>query len=136
MNPSSTDPLSEQSVAARLADLDRRRAVLRRSHLARRPKRLGNVIAQLVQRKGYAQIRAASEREAAWKSALEQHGAGQWGDSTRVAGLKRGVFEVQVANSLLMQELTFRKEPLLASLQDALPEDTFKQIRFSIGSLP
>lgn len=135
MNPHSTEPLSEQSAAARLAEVDRRRAVLRRSYLARRPKRLGNVIAQLVQRKGYAQIRTASQREAAWKTALDQQGAGQWADATRVAGLKRGVFEVQVAHSLLMQELTFRKEGLLASLQDALPEDTLRQIRFSIGSL-
>jgi predicted nucleic acid-binding Zn ribbon protein len=130
-----TDPLSEQSAALQLAELDRRRAALSRSAFARRPKRLGNVIAQLVQRKGYAQIRTASAREAAWQAALAQHEARQWTDSTRVAGLKRGVFEVQVANSLLMQELTFRKEPLLESLRDALPEDNIKQLRFTLGSL-
>jgi predicted nucleic acid-binding Zn ribbon protein len=135
MTPLPTDPPSEQSALERLADLDRRRAVLRRSFYARRPKRIDNVIAQLVQRKGYAQIRAASEREAAWRTALAQQGAEQWAASTRVAGLKRGVFAVQVANSLLMQELTFRKEPLLASLQDALPEDSVKQLRFTIGNL-
>jgi predicted nucleic acid-binding Zn ribbon protein len=133
MTLSPTDPLSEQSAAERLADLDRRRAAVRRSFYARRPKRINNVIAQLVQRKGYAQIRTASQREAAWQSALAQQGAERWADSTRVAGLKRGVLEVQVANSLLMQELTFRKESLLASLQDALPDDAVKRLRFTIG---
>jgi len=134
MNSPPLDPLSEQLAAEKLADLERRRAAVRRSFYARRPKRIGNVIAQLVQRKGYAQIRAASEREAAWQTALAQQGDQQWTASTRVAGLKRGVFEVQVANSLLMQELTFRKEALLASLQDALPEDTVKQLRFTVGN--
>lgn len=134
MNPSPIDPLNEPLADAQLADLDRRRAAVRRSFFARRPKRLDNVIAQLVQRRGYAQIRTASQREAAWKVALAQEGAERWAESTRVAGLRRGVFEVQVANSLLMQELTFRKEPLLTRLQDSLPEDAIKQIRFTIGS--
>lgn len=135
MNPHPTDPLSEASAAERLADFDRRRAAVRRGHLARSPKRLDNVIAQLVQRKGYAQIRTASNREAAWQTALAQAGAADWVQATRVVGLKRHVFEVQVANSLLMQELTFRKEELLANLQDALPEDKVKQLRFTIGTL-
>lgn len=133
MSPLPTDLPSEQSAAERLADLDRRRAAMRRSFFARRPKRIDNVIAQLVQRRGYAQIRAAGEREAAWQTALAQQGAEQWAEQTRFAGLKRGVFAVQVANSMLMQELTFRKEALLASLQDSLQEDTVKQLRFTIG---
>jgi predicted nucleic acid-binding Zn ribbon protein len=135
MNPHPTDPLRETSAAAQLADLDRRRAAIRRGYQARGPKRLDNVIAQLVQRRGYAQIRVASARESAWQTALAREGVENWAASTRVAGLKRGVFEVQVDNSLLMQELTFRKEPLLASLQDALPDDKVKQLRFTIGNL-
>lgn len=130
-----SDPLSEDLAEERLADLDRRRAVQQRRFYAQRPKRIGNVVAQLVQRKGYAQIRAAGEREEAWRTALEEQGSGQWADTTRVARLRRGVFEVQVANSLLMQELTFQKEPLLKRLQDALPEDGIKQIKFTVGQI-
>jgi predicted nucleic acid-binding Zn ribbon protein len=135
MNRPPSDPLSEQLAEERLADLDRRRATQRRSFYARSPKRIGNVVAQLVQRKGYAQVRAAGDREEAWQKALEQQGADQWLASTRVLGLRRGVFEVQVANSLLMQELTFQKETLLERLQDALPEDGVKQIKFKAGQI-
>ena len=136
MNPSHhIDPLSEQLAEERLADLERRRASQRRGYYARRPKRIDNVIAQLVQRRGYAQIRAAGERDQAWRNALAEQSADAWSNSTRVAGLRRGVFEVQVENSLLMQELTFRKEALLASLQDALPEHSIKQIKLRVGKI-
>ena len=114
-----------------LQDLERRRASHQRWFKARRPKQIGNVIAQLVQRKGYAQVRAAGERDEAWqKSAGEQLAA-----STRVAGIRRGVFEVLVTNSLMMQELTFRKEELLTALQDKLPDEGIKQLRFRLGSM-
>jgi predicted nucleic acid-binding Zn ribbon protein len=135
MNRPPSDPLSEQLAAERLAELDQRRATQQRRFYARRPKRIANVVAQLVQRKGYAQIRAAGEREEAWREAVQQQGGEQWAAATRVAGLRRGVFAVQVANSLLMQELTFQKEPLLKRLQDALPEDGIKQIKFSVGQI-
>ena len=74
MNRPPVDPLSEQLAEERLADLDRRRAVQRRRFYTRRPKRIGNIVAQLVQRKGYAQIRAAGEREEAWRTALGEQG--------------------------------------------------------------
>ncbi|MCH2113406.1 MAG: DUF721 domain-containing protein [Pirellulales bacterium] len=111
-------------------DLERRRAQHRRWFFARRPKRIDNIIAQLVQRRGYAQIRATGERETAWQAA-----AGAMAPSTRVGSLRRGVFEVLVANSLVIQELTFHKEELLARLQGALPEAKIKQIRFRIGDI-
>lgn len=130
------DAPSEQLVAESLADLGRRREVQQRRFYARRPKRIGNVVAQLVQRKGYAQIRAVGEREEAWRTALAEQSGDQWTNSTRVVGLRRSVFEVQVANSLLMQELTFRKEAILKRLQDALPEESIKRIKFSVGQIP
>jgi predicted nucleic acid-binding Zn ribbon protein len=129
------DTLSEQLAAERLAELDRRRATQQRRFYARRPKQIGNVVAQLVQRKGYAQIRAAGEREEAWRQAMQEQGGDQWATATRVAGVRRGVFEVLVANSLLMQELTFQKESLLKRLRDALPGDGIKQIKFSVGQI-
>jgi len=113
-----------------LEDLERRRASHQRWFNARRPKQIGNVIAQLVQRKGYAQVRAAGERDDAWRKSVGEPLI----ESTRVAGIRRGVFEVLVANSLMMQELTFRKEELLSDLQDLLPEEGIKQIRFRLGS--
>ena len=114
-----------------LEDLERRRASHQRWFNSKRPKQIGDVIAQLVQRKGYAQVRAAGERDEAWQEAVGE----QLAPSTRVAGIRRGVLEVFVANSLMMQELTFRKEELLTDLQNKLPNEGIKQLRFRLGSI-
>ena len=135
MNQPSHDPLNEQWAAEDLAEFEQRRATQQRRFYARRPKHIGNVVAQLVQRKGYAQVRAAGKREQAWRTALAEQGDEAWLATTQVAGLCRGVLEVQVANSLLMQELMFRKETLLEQLQGALPDEGIKQIKFSVGQV-
>ena len=114
-----------------LKDLERRRASHQRWFNAKRPKTIGNVIAQLVQRRGYAQVRAAGDRDKAWEEAVGE----QLAPLTRVGGLRRGVLEILVANSLMMQELTFQKEQLLASVQEHLPEEGIKQIRFRLGNI-
>lgn len=111
-------------------DLERRRQSQQRRFYARSPKRIDNVLAQLVQRRGYAQVRQAGERDQAWNEAV-----GEVASATRVGALKRGTLEIQVANSLLMQELTFRKEQLLNQLQSALPDDGIKQLRFRVGTV-
>lgn len=126
MNPRDADSLKKE-----FADLERRRAAHRRWFSSRQPKHINNVLAQLVQRRGYAQVRAADQRDQAWQTAVGE----PWAASTQVRGIRRGTFEVLVANSLLMQELTFRKEQLLIRLQAALPEAGIKQIRFRIGKI-
>jgi predicted nucleic acid-binding Zn ribbon protein len=107
-----------------------RTAEERRFH-GRSPKKIGNVIAQLVNRRGYAQIRAAGKRDEAWNTAV----GAELAKMTQVSALRRGVFEVLVANSLLMQELAFRKEELLARLQVVLPDDGVKQLKFKVGQI-
>jgi predicted nucleic acid-binding Zn ribbon protein len=109
---------------------DHRSKELRGFH-GRSPKRIGNVLAQLVNRRGYAQIRAAGEREEAWAAVAGE----QLAAVTQLSALRRGVFEVLVANSLLMQELTFRKEELLRALQQILPDAGIKQLKFKVGQI-
>lgn len=112
-------------------DFKEHRATEERKFHGRSPKKIGNVIAQLVNRRGYAQIRAAGERDEAWEAAIGDDLASM----TQVAALRRGTFEVVVANSLLMQELTFRKEALLRSLQTILPDAGIKQLKFKVGRI-
>lgn len=112
-------------------DFAEHRSAEQRKFHGRRPKPIGNVIAQLVSRRGYAQVRAAGERDEAWHTAIGEELA----KVTQVSALRRGVFEVLVANSLVMQELTFRKEELLASLQAALPSEGIKQLKFKVGRI-
>lgn len=112
-------------------DFNARHEIEQRRFHGRSPKKIGNVIAQLVNRRGYAQIRAAGERDEAWLEAIGEELA----KVTRVSSLRRGVFEVLIANSLLMQELTFRKEELLSRLQQRLPAAGIKNLKFKVGRI-
>ena len=113
------------------ADLERRAAAQRRSFYGRQPKPVAEVIAQLVQRRGYATVRAAGQWNDAWRAAAGEPFAAV----TEVGQLRRGVLEVTVANSLVMQELTFEKERILEHLQTAHPDANVKQLRFRVGRI-
>lgn len=119
-----------ENLSEQFDDIERRRANQERRFFARRPKQIGSVIAQVVQKRGYAQVRAGNEREEAWTQAV-----GELASATQVGALRRGTLEIQVTNSLLMQELTFRKEELIKKLQTALPDANIKQLRFRVGQV-
>jgi hypothetical protein len=129
-SPLDGSPLDGETAEA-LADLMRRRKAYQRGFARRQPERIADVIAQVVQQRGYARERSASQCEAAWVAAAGPHAS----SLTRLGALRRGTLEVVVANSLLLQELGFEKERLLAALQNALPEMNIKQIRFRTGPL-
>jgi predicted nucleic acid-binding Zn ribbon protein len=112
-------------------DLQRRSQAHRRWFYARQPKPIAEVVAQLVQRRGYAQVRAAGEWNEAWRSAAGERFAAV----TEVGQLRRGVLEVTVANSLVMQELGFEKERILADIQAARPDAGIKNLRFRVGQI-
>lgn len=127
----SSSEKQEPGVREAWLDFDVQRSKELRGFHGRSPKRIGNVLAQLVNRRGYAQIRSAGEREEAWAAVAGE----QLAAVTQLSALRRGVFEVLVANSLLMQELTFRKEELLRALQQILPDAGIKQLKFKVGNL-
>jgi hypothetical protein len=113
------------------ADLERRSRSHRRWFYGRQPKPVAEIIAQLVQKRGYAQVRSASEWNKAWTAAAGE----QFAAVTEVGQLRRGVLEVTVANSLVMQELTFEKERILEHLKTARPDANIKQLRFRVGQI-
>jgi len=88
-----TESPTNERLSEQFDELDRRRGVEQRRYFARRPKRIDNVIAQVVQQRGYAQVRAAGERDEAWEQA-----AGEVASETRVGALRRGTLEIHVAN--------------------------------------
>jgi len=114
-----------------LSNLQKRRATHQRRFHARGPKKVQGVVARLMEKRGYAQIRTVGLRDEAWHQAAGE----EVGRISQVVGIRRGVFEVLVANSLVVQELTFSKETLLAKLQHALPDAGIKQLRFRVGQL-
>lgn len=111
-------------------DINRRRA--EPGNFSRgRSKRIGDVISQLLARRGYAQETTSAEVATAWREAV--------GDAvatfTRIGAIRRGTLDVVVANSAVSQELTFRKAQLVADLARRLPEHKIKNVRFRTGNV-
>ncbi len=94
------------------------------------PKKIGDVMAGLLARKGYARVQAATACETAWKEA-----AGKLAAHSRPGNVNRGVLEVVVRNSAALQELTFQKKKLLKRLQEKLPDEKIADIRFRVGTI-
>lgn len=97
--------------------------------MARGPERIGDVLAQLMARRGFAAVRAAVAYESAWREAAGELAA----QYTRVTSIRRGNLEITVANSTLVQELSFRKPALLKALSSLLPDERIKDLRFRVG---
>jgi len=112
-------------------DLERRAQSHQRWYYVRQPKPVAEVMSQLVQRRGYAQVRTLGEWNDAWQAAAGEAFAAV----TEVGQLRRGVLEVVAANSLVMQELGFEKERILAELKTARPDAGLKQLRFRVGKI-
>ncbi|MEO2045710.1 MAG: DUF721 domain-containing protein [Pirellulales bacterium] len=102
---------------------------------ARQPKKIGNVVAQLMQRRGFAQIENSRQLDDAWKLVLGNSVIGDSATTTRVGAIRRGTLEVWVVSSLMMQELTFQKQRILQDMQQAYPAGKIKKIRFRVGNI-
>jgi predicted nucleic acid-binding Zn ribbon protein len=113
------------------ADFAARRDREQRRHYARKPKSIGNVIAQLITARGYGRIQADANFAAAWQTAVGPALA----KYTLSGRLRRGVLEITVGNSMTVQELTFQKQQILKQLQTNQPDAKIRDLRFRIGSI-
>jgi predicted nucleic acid-binding Zn ribbon protein len=95
------------------------------------PQAIGDVLSELMARRGFARVQSAAALEAAWREAAGPLAA----QYSRVGQLQRGTLEVVVANSTLVQELGFQKQQLLAALAALLPDESIKNLRFRAGSI-
>ncbi len=113
------------------ADFAARREREARRAYARRPKRIADVVAELVTQRGYGRIEADQQFAAAWTAAA----GAAFARSSRAGKLRRGKLEVVVEGSTTMQELNYDKQNILARLQAQLPEAGIREIRFRIGTI-
>jgi predicted nucleic acid-binding Zn ribbon protein len=92
---------------------------------------MAEVVSGLLTRRGYAQLKSTAEYAGAWQQAtgptLAPH--------TRVGNIRRGVLEVVVRNSSVLQELTFRKKQLLKKLTELVPAQKIRDLRFRVGTI-
>ena len=69
------------------------------------PRRLDQVLSELMAQKGFAEVRGTEAIENAWREAVGELAARY----TRPGTVRRGVLEVVVANSAMVQELVFKR---------------------------
>lgn len=114
-----------------IADFTARRAKEQRRYHWRRPKKIADVLAQLITARGYGRIQGSVDMQSAWRAAVGE----TLGRFTRAGALRRGQLEITVANSAALQELTFQKQQILASLQRELADTSIRSLRFRIGAI-
>lgn len=89
---------------------------------------IGEVIGQLMARRGYAQQQTNDQYNQSLKTALGPDLAGY----TTVGKLSNGVLRIYAPDSVLVQELTFQKRKLLKQLQADHPEGKIRDVKFSV----
>lgn len=82
-------------------------------------------MARLMARTGYGQEHGSEALAAAWSLAVPQTLAGH----ARPGLIRRGVLEVFVSHSAIVQEFTFSKAAVLESLQRSMPTAGITDIR-------
>ena len=96
------------------------------------PRELSDILGELFTVRGYGRLRARQELEDAWNVAVGEPDCRQ----TRLGEVRRGVLNVTVAHSTLLEELAaFRKPRLLAALRSGAPATTIHDIRFRVGAV-
>ncbi len=94
------------------------------------PEPIKEVLARLFTARGWGRRQGRLHLERAWAEAVGP----DYDDMTRVLGLKRGVFEIEVASAVLVQELThYHRKRLLDALRAKLAGQTIKELRFKVG---
>jgi predicted nucleic acid-binding Zn ribbon protein len=102
----------------------------RRRDSERGPEPIGDILGRLFTQRGWGRRQGRLHLEQAWADVAGPEFAKQ----TRVAGLRRGVLEVEVTSAVLLQELAhFHKRRLLEALRARLPGTTLNDLRFRAG---
>ncbi len=95
------------------------------------PEPLKEILSQLFTTRGWGRRQGRLHLEKAWAAAVGSEQAAQ----SRVAGLRRGILEVEVNNGVLLQELAqYHKRRLLEKLRASLAGTTITDLRFKAGT--
>jgi hypothetical protein len=89
------------------------------------PISIGRIVSRLMSRSGYDRERAADGLAAAWQEAAPA----ALKASSQPGLIRRGVLEVFVSHSALVQELGFQKREVLKRLAELLPSAGITDIR-------
>ena len=96
----------------------------------RKPENLSDVLGKLFAARGWGRLSERLQLEEAWAGAVEPRVLAL----TRVVVIKRGVLEVEVSDSILLQELAgFQKRSILTKLQQRFPPNALRDLKFRKG---
>ena len=95
----------------------------------RGPQAVRDIVAEVISRSGIGRTQSIGVRDNAWREALGEALAKQ----TRPGAVRRGTLEVIVANSTLLQELSFQKTDIVNRLTQHAPELAVRDIKFRVG---
>lgn len=98
----------------------------------RGPIPIGNIVADLLSRKGLGQPQTLGEIEAIWGKVVGEAIA----PMTHCGKIHHGKLNVVVTNSTIMQELMFQKQEILEAFNKKMQKDLVQDIRFRVGRLP
>lgn len=99
----------------------------------RGPEALSDVLGQLFVSRGWGRLTERQKLESAWVIAAGVEIAKE----TRVSTLRRGVLQIEVRSSVLMQELNqFHKRRLLQAMRNQMANLTLTDLKFRSGSWP
>lgn len=94
-------------------------------------RKIGDVLANVLARRGYGTQQSNQIFEDAWISAVGKKMAAH----SKPVQLNRAVLEVLVRDSVILQELTFKKKQLLRKLNGLISEKQITELRFRVGNI-
>jgi hypothetical protein len=94
-------------------------------HPAGGPRPIGGIMSRLLARTGYGREQSGGGLEDAWQQAAPESLRGR----SQAGLVRRGVFEVFVSHSALVQEMGFHKAGVLARLAELVPAEGITDIR-------
>lgn len=93
-------------------------------------RKMADVLPQLMARRGYNRLLAQEDYVEVWQDI-----AGPLGQHSRPGQMRRGVLEIVVSNSAIVQELTFQKRRLAKEISERMPDQKIRDLRFIVGSI-
>lgn len=96
-----------------------------------KPQPIGDVLAELLARRGYARVQSGTACADAWREAAGEALAAH----SRATQVRRGVLDVTVRHSTLVQEIGYQKRAILARLGELLPDEKIRDLKFRVGPL-
>ncbi len=122
--------MDESWAAEKLTDLQTKADALRRRFFGRKPRKIGDILSNLIISKRYGALETQAQLVEAWNQA-----AGSLAAHSTPISVSRGKLEVTVASNIIMQELGFTKRQIITKLRAALPEAKITDLKLRVGSV-